>query len=314
MGGGGLTREADRAALRLLEELGRRGYDFVPVTPATHQRVVARPGMEVARDLRGIFGWSLAFDPEMLPEPVHEIMRSAGLLREEGGRCRSAVRVSRVRNLLFLHSAFPTDQPDSVFLGPDSVRFADFVRREMKGADRVRRIVDLGAGAGVGGIVAGRLAPQARVELVDVNAQALAWARVNATAAGREVVTVEGQDLAGVEPGYDLAIANPPFILDDDGPIYRSGGRMHGGETSLTWARQMAAGLGPGGRILLYTGSAIIGGRDRLGEAIEQELGAGFRIRYDEIDPDIFGEELEQPAYREVERIAAIGCVIERPQ
>jgi hypothetical protein len=29
-----------------------------------------------------------------------------------------------------------------------------------------------------------------------------------------------------------------------------------------------------------------------------------------EIDPDVFGEELDQPGYGQVERIAAIGAVI----
>ena len=34
--------------------------------------------------------------------------------------------------------------------------------------------------------------------------------------------------------------------------------------------------------------------------------------RYSEIDPDIFGEQLDEPGYEDVERIAAIGAVIVR--
>jgi hypothetical protein len=35
-------------------------------------------------------------------------------------------------------------------------------------------------------------------------------------------------------------------------------------------------------------------------------------MRYAEIDPDIFGEELGRATYSRVERIAAIGAVIKR--
>jgi hypothetical protein len=35
-------------------------------------------------------------------------------------------------------------------------------------------------------------------------------------------------------------------------------------------------------------------------------------MRWRELDPDIFGEELGKPAYDDVERIAAIGAVVEK--
>ncbi len=40
----------------------------------------------------------------------------------------------------------------------------------------------------------------------------------------------------------------------------------------------------------------------------------GCSLRYREIEPDIYGEELEKAAYADVERIAAIGVVVEKPQ
>jgi hypothetical protein len=33
----------------------------------------------------------------------------------------------------------------------------------------------------------------------------------------------------------------------------------------------------------------------------------GARLEYVELDPDVFGEELERPAYASVERIAVVG-------
>ncbi len=47
--------------------------------------------------------------------------------------------------------------------------------------------------------------------------------------------------------------------------------------------------------------------RTALGRSAER---FGCSLRYREIDPDIFGELLDEPAYREVERIAAIGAVL----
>jgi methylase of polypeptide subunit release factors len=299
------------AALRLLQSLSQLGYDFVTVTPATHARVVARPEMARARDLRGVFGWSLVFDEALLPPQILEAMKAADLLERCGDGWKSKVRVSTVAGRLFLHSAFPTAAPDSVFLGPDTIRFADFLRTELADSPSVRRLVDIGAGAGVGGIVAAPLARAAAVELVDVNEKALAFARINAAHAGVRVETYQSDGVQAVEPGFDLAIANPPFIIDEDGPAYRAGGGMHGAELSLDWALGAAEKLAPGGRVLLYTGSAIVAGRDALREALEERLPAlGCSLRYREIDPDIFGEELEKPAYADVERIAAVGAVI----
>jgi methylase of polypeptide subunit release factors len=307
------SSKKEAAALRMLVALEALGYAFVTVTPETHKRVVARRGMARARDLRGVFGWSLAFGEDVLPPEILAAMKDGDLLEPCGSEWKSKVRVSTVAGRLLLHSAFPTDAPDSVFLGPDSRRFADFLRAELADAAPTRRLVDIGAGAGVGGIVAAPLARAAAVELVDVNEKALAFARVNAAHAGLKVETYESDGVQGVAPGFDLAIANPPFIIDEDGPAYRAGGGLHGAEVSLDWALGAATKLAPGGRLLLYTGSAIVAGRDGLREALEERLPAlGCRLRYREIDPDIFGEELAKPAYAEVERIAAVGAVIAR--
>ena len=41
---------------------------------------------------------------------------------------------------------------------------------------------------------------------------------------------------------------------------------------------------------------------------------SGWPWRYRELDPDVFGEELEEPAYAEAERIAAVALVVQRPR
>ena len=302
----------EQAALRLLYWLDEQDYDFVTVTPESHRRVVARAAMRQARDLRGIFGWSLPFDEALAGKELMALLREGRLLQEGAAGWKSKVRVSRVCGRLFLHSAFPTDRDDSVFLGPDTLRFVDFIRDEL-GSCAPERLIDIGAGAGVGGIVAGDLISARRVVLADINRTALSHARVNAAHAGVAVETVESDGIAAIAPGFELAISNPPFIFEEDAPAYRQGGGMHGAELSLAWTIEAARKVAPGGRVLLYTGSAIVDGHDALRERLERELPAlRCTMRWRELDPDIFGEELAKPAYEDVERIAAIGAVVEK--
>ena len=308
-----LTEPAEAALLDLLSALARAGYRFVTPTPATHARILARPGKAAAADLRDIFGWSLPFAPELLPRDMLAGLQGAGLLEERGRLLRSRVRVSSLGGRLFVHSAYPTEAADSVFFGPDSYRFADFVRAEIGRAGGVRRLVDIGAGAGVGAIAAAPLVPGARLTLIDVNPLALRLAAINARHAGVAVELVEGSGIEDAAGLVDLAIANPPYLMDEGERTYRDGGGLHGAGLSLDWALAAARRLEPGGRLLLYTGSAIVGGRDALREALERELPAlGCTLRYREIDPDVFGEELERPAYADVERIAVVGAVVEK--
>jgi methylase of polypeptide subunit release factors len=307
---------ADAALLRLLELLDAQGWDFVTPTPSTHARVLQRRRGETARSLRDALGWSLPFRREDLGGEVVAMLEAAGLLRAQGGLCKAEVRVSRVRGLLFAHSAYPTHAEDAVFLGPDSYRFADFVAAELAGRSWVGRLADVGGGAGVGALTAAASRGRTQVLLSDLNPKALRLARVNAAKAGVPLETIEGADLAGLPDGLDLILADPPYIGGAPDQTYQDGGDLLGARTSIEWARAAIPRLAPGGRLLLYTGSAILGGgHDRLREALEAVArAAGAELRYREIDPDVFGEELEKPAYRAAERIAAVGAVITRPR
>ena len=308
-----LPEHAEAALPGLLAALERGGYEFVAPTPATHARIVARPDKAEARDLRGIFGWSLPFAPGLLSDDLRAELRYAGLLESHDGLLKSRVRVSRLGGRLFVHSAFPTDDPDSVFLGPDSYRFVDFLRAELPRTAGVRRLVDIGAGAGVGAIASAGMLPGARLTLVDVNRAALRLAGINARHAGIDVELVEGEGIDAVAGLVDLVIANPPYVMDEQDRAYRDGGAMHGAQISLDWTLAAARRLEPSGRMLLYTGVAIVDGKDAFRERLEAELPAlDCALRYRELDPDIFGEELEKPPYADVERIAAIGAVIEK--
>ena len=310
-----MSKDADSALLDLLKLLKTRGYHFITPTPASHQRVLARAGMKEASDLRGLLGWSLPAPPG-LDDPVEDVLRQAGMVDEIDGRVKSRLRVSSLGGQLWLHSAYPTEAEDSVFFGPDSYRFANLIKDELRRRPLApgAHVVDMGAGAGVGGIVAGLCSRDARVTLTDLNPKALRLARINAAAAGIAVETIESDTLDAVSDPIDLAVINPPYIVDDGDRAYRDGGGMHGGEVPFKMTEMAARRLAPGGRLILYTGAAIVGGRNALCDAIgvvASELGLSHQCR--EMDPDVFGEELSRPAYIDVERIALVAVTMERP-
>lgn len=303
----------DRALLSLLEALDARGYDFVAPTPTTTGRIHARG--RSARSVRDVLGWSLPFTRDVLDAELYELLAAGGgVERAGGGFLKSRFRASRVHGQLFLHSAYPTDDEDSVFLGPDTYRFADFLTAEL-GAEPARRsITDIGAGAGVGGVIAALASPGAEVRLTDVNPRALHLAQVNAAHAGVTVDCVRTSGFEGLPCDLDVVTANPPYIAGVDGSLYQDGGDLHGGRLSLDWAKAAMERLAPDGRFLLYTGSTILdGGRDQLKGELEKAVAeAGFSMTYRELDPDVFSDDLMRPAYDDAERIAAVGVVIRR--
>lgn len=293
--------------VELLQALKAAGYRFATVTPQTHARVIERP-LGGPPDLRDMFGWNRAFARSEIDPALLALLESADSVKHAGGKLRSRVRVASLGTDLVLHSAFPTDSADAVFFGPDSYRFARFIQASLPRLGGRNWLVDMGAGAGAGALAAARCAAFARITLVDVNEAALRLARFNATAAGVNVETVEAQQLP---EGPDLVIANPPYMIDPAARAYRDGGALLGGAIALDWVAQALARMGPGGTMLLYTGAAYARGKAPLLDALEGAcVEAGASLRLEEIDPDVFGDELDLPPYAEVERIAAVGAVI----
>ncbi|WP_409260356.1 methyltransferase [Pseudomonas putida] len=307
--------QADVALLQLGRRLRADGYRFTCVTPATQARNNARPGAEQASNLRDVFGWSRPFSPSLISLDELEQLRHAQVLSEEGDRLRSRVRWSSLDDLLLVHSAYPTEASDAVFFGPDSYRFAQVIHDHLqRSPTRVQHAVDIGCGSGVGALVIARAAPHAQVSAVDINPLALRYTAINAALAGVSNVSVEPSDLLeGISGTFDLIVANPPYMLDAGERTYRHGGGALGAELSLRIVEQARERLSPGGSLLLYTGVAIVEGQDALLEAIRLRLaGPEWAWVYREIDPDVFGEQLLEPGYERVERIAAVSLTVKR--
>lgn len=296
----------DQALIELLRQLKLRRYQFTAVAPSTHQIVLARDRPAVA-DLRDIFGWNRSFRAEELEPILLELAIDGGIVEQREGLLKTRLRVASIGDQLFFHSAFPTAQQNAVFFGPDTYRFCRFASAFLEKFPEPKTVMDMGAGSGAGGVMISRLTG-ARAVMVDSNPNALLLAEINAAVAGVPAKLVEATCVP--ETG-NLVIANPPYLVDAAHRLYRDGGGLMGGEVALNWVRQ-AFERGVGDRtMLLYTGCAFVGGRSPLLDAIEplaRAIGASLEI--EELDPDVFGETLLEPAYATVERIAAVGIII----
>jgi methylase of polypeptide subunit release factors len=122
--------------------------------------------------------------------------------------------------------------------------------------------------------------------------------------------TIFSDVLGGVEGEPDLIIANPPYLIDAERRLYRHGGGNLGISLAERVAAEGLARLAPGGRLVLYTGIPVLAGADPFFESVEPLLKLHCtQFVYEEIDPDVFGEELERGVYAGVDRIATVGLV-----
>lgn len=303
------------ALAALLSQLRQHGYTHTAVTPATHAIVNARPGNAWARDLNGVFGWSRPFRAHLLSHDLFDCLREAGVLVAHEDGWRSLLRAATLDDLMFLHSAYPTEAADAVFFGPDTYRFTTAIRQALEHRRApMRRAVDIGCGAGPGAILLGRALPRTEVLAVDINPQALALARANALHNRTpNVQAVRSNLLDDVTGTFDLVVANPPYLVDSAERAYRHGGGPLGADFALAIIDAAMQRLAPGGTLLLYTGVAIVDGADPFRAAAGKRLdAAGATWTYREIDPDIFSEELLNPSYVHTDRIAAVVLTAHR--
>lgn len=307
------------ALFRVGAWLRETGYRFVTVTPATHARVNARASAREANSLRDVFGWSRLFRRSLLPPSAIALLEKGGALEHRGGLLRNTVRFSTLGSSLYMHSAYPTTDPQAVFFGPDTYRFAALIERTLALTRDIRigSIIDVGCGAGAGGIVAAKALEKQSPQLIlaDINSRALCYARINAALAGTPRASFRHTDLfRDIDEPIDLIVANPPYLLDADARIYRHGGGELGSDLSARIVVEGLPKLAAGGMLILYTGAPIVDGKDTFWEIVEPTVRrADLVCGYEEIDPDVFGEELDRGAYAKVDRLAAVALVVRKP-
>lgn len=302
-----------------MADIGRylqaNNYQFVTVSPQTHQYYFQRHGDRQAITLRDIFGWCLPFSQSLVSNKLWSLMESAGVLEPATDGWRSSMRWSSLDGYLFAHSAYPTNAGDAVFFGPDTYRFIQAIEQHLqRETGSIHSAVDIGCGSGAGAVYLGSSLPGAEVKAVDVNPKCLDYTRINVDLAGISNVSICSSDLLNaVEGTFDLIVANPPYMHDPDARAYRHGGGMLGAGLSLQIVDAAMQRLAAGGSLLLYTGVAIVDGQDHFLNALQDQLNdSNCHWDYREVDPDVFGEELLKPDYAEVERIAAVVLTLRR--
>jgi methylase of polypeptide subunit release factors len=307
----------NQALVALGEELQAAGYRFTTVTPDSHRRVNDRSGNDRATSLEAIFGWSRPFLRENCSDRIIALLKEADELEVAEDALRSKVRFSTLADQLFVHSSFPTESSDAVFFGPDTYRFARALRQALEGMEIATpfTIIDIGCGSGAGGLFAAlQLMPRTPVDVIlsDINPKALRYARVNAALNQvPNVRTVLSNVFDKINDPGNLIISNPPYLVDAGARLYRHGGGEFGFELSLRIAEASIDRLAPGGRLLLYTGTPVIEGVDQFFQTLAPMLAArGCSYSYEEIDPDVFGEELDHAPYDRADRIAVVVLTV----
>lgn len=148
---------------------------------------------------------------------------------------------------------------------PETEQLVEMALEWARGREPLR-VVDVGTGSGCIAVSLARRLPAAQVVAVDVSAAALAVARANAErhAPGR-VHLLRGDLLSALAPGFDLIVANLPYVtrpewtaLPDGVKSYEPVLALDGGADGLDLIRallpQAAARLRPGGLVLLEIG------------------------------------------------------------
>lgn len=266
-------------------------------------------------------------------------MHDAHILHHHGNNWCSQIRVSTLQQWYFIHSPYPTKQADAVFFGPDTYRFTHALNQHFASNPApVLRAIDICTGCGPGAILIANTFPKAEVYGVDINATALEFARFNANfngifnASGNSspnhlgnLSFVNSNLLHAVEGEFDFITANPPFLVDASQRTYRHGGGVYGYQLALDIIDAALARLSSGGTLLLYTGVAIVNGEDLFLTEVKAKLdskaskdskssieSSAFSYSYQEIDPDIFAEELLTEPYLTADRIAAVVLVVKK--
>ncbi|MCJ1390253.1 hypothetical protein MMC18_003111 [Xylographa bjoerkii] len=317
-----------------------KDYAFVCISPESQERVVRKrsldPETRNSANLEDFFGWSLPAEEtvlrEILPLKILNLLLEASVVATgDDGLYRSKFRVSSfympdiedslsLTRLYYIHSAFPTTQPDSVFFGPDIYLFLDYITSV---TNRVptrtpRTIVDVCCGAGAGAILLARKFPASRVLALDMNPKALSVGIMNARFANTQVLFVESDLFAAMksQDDIDLIVSNPPYISSSglDVPTHAIGGAISGLALPLRVVEESLPLLAGRGLLMIYTAVPIPHqnpGYDPFLEHLRKVDGATL-ISYKILHPDMFGEELSSPAYAHIGRIQAVGAVLRK--
>lgn len=166
----------------------------------------------------------------------------------------------------------------------DSETLIEAAVRHFAGMAGPARILDLGTGPGTLLLAALAEWPAASGLGVDTSPAALAYARANAAALASPATFVEGDWASGIDERFDLILANPPYIADDDPDIapdvraFEPAEALFAADDGLAAYRAIVPDLS---RLLAPGGVALLEIGWRQGEAVAalvREAGLSARV------------------------------------
>ena len=168
-------------------------------------------------------------------------------------------------------------------------------------------VADVGTGSGCLAVTLALECRRCVVHAIDISAEALAVARVNAArwGAADRVHFVRGSILAALSAPIDLVVANPPYVAERDAPAlspevreYEPSVALFGGNDgwrdTRDLLRQAATALRPGGLLLMELGYG-------QSEQLAEEVAAVSGLQLTAINGDLQGI----PRAATIERIAS---------
>jgi SAM-dependent methyltransferase len=199
--------------------------------------------------------------------PDTQMLLEAGVIEALGrGQVRACLRFASCGNLLMVADYPDRRIADYVYIGGDSLDFAERLRLALNG-QRFKRALDLCCGTGIQALTIAQFADQ--VEGTDINPRAIDYANLNAALHGlsERVHFSVGNLSEKLEGPYDLVVANPPFVYlpPEEQNINRDG---YGGELGLEIVERIMTDLdrllGPSGEAMLISDSPFIAGESSL--------------------------------------------------
>lgn len=123
------------------------------------------------------------------------------------------------------------------------------------------RVLDIGTGSGLIALMIAQRCPEAVIDAIDIDADAVAEARHNvAQSPWSERIAVRQADFAtaAIETSYDLIVSNPPFFVGLQSPdARRAQARSSASLAPRQLVAQAAAMLRPGGRLAVVYPQAM---------------------------------------------------------
>lgn len=180
----------------------------------------------------------------LVPADLDELTE-AGLLHQEGGTVKGAIRVTPYAGLLLAHDSDSAEHLHSDIV--TGVNQAAKTLASLTPREEVSTALDIGTGNGLQALLAAVHVDH--VVATDVNVRALGFTELSATLSGLTNIEVRAGSLYEPVQGerFDLVVCNPPYVISPDTRfVYRDGG-MRGDDMTKLVLTQMPEHLNEGG-------------------------------------------------------------------